>query len=36
VIALAERSGAEIVITLDWQHFAAVKPRHQEALALLP
>ena len=36
VIALAERIGAEIVVTLDRRHFAAVKPRHREALALLP
>lgn len=36
VIALAERSGAEIVITLDRRHFAAVKPRHRDAFQLLP
>jgi hypothetical protein len=36
VIALAERTGAKIVITLDRRHFAAVKPRHVEALQLLP
>ena len=36
VIALAERTGAEIVITLDRRHFGAVKPRHREALELLP
>ncbi len=36
VIALAERIGAEIVITLDRRHFAAMKPRHCEALQLLP
>lgn len=36
VIALAERIGAEIVITLDRRHFAAVKPRHRDALELLP
>lgn len=36
VIALAERIGAEIVITLDRRHFAAVKPRHRDALQLLP
>ena len=36
VIALAERTGAEIVITLDRRHFAAVQPRHREALQLLP
>lgn len=36
VIALAERTGAEVVVTLDRRHFAAVKPRHREALTLLP
>jgi len=36
LIALAERTGAEIVITLDRRHFGAVKPRHREALHLLP
>jgi predicted nucleic acid-binding protein len=36
VIALAERIGAETVVTLDRRHFAAVKPRHREAFLLLP
>jgi predicted nucleic acid-binding protein len=36
VIALAERIGAEIVITLDRRHFSAVRPRHREAFHLLP
>jgi uncharacterized protein len=36
VIALAERIGAEIVVTLDRRRFAAVKPRHRTALRLLP
>ena len=36
VIALAERTGAELVVTLDRRHFGAVKPRHPEALELLP
>ena len=36
VIALAERLDAEIVITLDRRHFAAVTPRHRQALQLLP
>jgi hypothetical protein len=35
-IALAERTAAEIVITLDRRHFAAIKPRHCEAFQLLP
>ena len=36
VIALAERLGAETVVTLDRRHFGAVRPRHCEALTLLP
>lgn len=36
VIALAERLDAEIVVTLDRGHFAAVTPRHRSAFALLP
>jgi uncharacterized protein len=36
VIALAERVRADVVITLDRRHFAAVKPRHRETFELLP
>ncbi len=36
VIALAERLQTPYVVTLDRRHFAAVKPGHCEALALLP
>jgi predicted nucleic acid-binding protein len=36
VIALAERLDAELLVTLDRRHFAAVKPRHHAALELLP
>ena len=36
VIALAERLGAAIVVTLDQRHFAAIKPRHRDAFELLP
>jgi predicted nucleic acid-binding protein len=36
VIALAERTGAEILITLDRRHFAAVTPSHCEGFQLLP
>lgn len=36
VIALAERLDADIVITLDRRHFAAVRPRHRDAFELLP
>jgi uncharacterized protein len=36
VIALAERLGAPIVVTLDRRHFAAVRPKHTEAFELLP
>jgi uncharacterized protein len=36
VVALAERLDAGIVITLDRRHFTVVRPRHREALELLP
>jgi predicted nucleic acid-binding protein len=36
VIALAERHGAIRVATLDWRHFTVVRPRHAQALELLP
>jgi predicted nucleic acid-binding protein len=36
VIALAERIGAPVVITLDRRHFAAVRPQHRKAFDLLP
>jgi hypothetical protein len=36
VVALAERLGTAVVITLDRRHFAAVKPRHCNAFQLLP
>jgi predicted nucleic acid-binding protein len=36
VIALAERLGAPVIVTLDRRHFAAVRPRHREAFELLP
>ena len=36
VIALAERVGASIVVTLEHRHFAAVKPNHRDAFQLLP
>lgn len=36
VIALAERLDAPTVVTLDRRHFAAVTPRHRQALDLLP
>jgi uncharacterized protein len=36
VVALAERLGSEIVITLDRRHFATVQPRHCAAFELLP
>jgi predicted nucleic acid-binding protein len=36
VIALAERLGAPIILTLDRRHFAAAVPRHCEAFQLLP
>jgi predicted nucleic acid-binding protein len=36
LIALAERSGARLILTLDRRHFGAVKPSHVEAFELLP
>lgn len=36
VIACAERLDVAAVATLDHRHFAAVRPRHVEAFALLP
>jgi predicted nucleic acid-binding protein len=36
VVALAERLGASIILTLDRRHFEAVAPRHCEAFQLLP
>jgi predicted nucleic acid-binding protein len=36
VIALAERHGAIRVATLDRRHFTVVRPRHAQALELLP
>jgi uncharacterized protein len=36
VIALTERLGEPKVATLDHRHFATVRPRHVDALALLP
>jgi uncharacterized protein len=36
IVALAERVGASIVLTLDRRHFAAISPRHCEAFELLP
>ena len=35
-IALAERLGTREVATLDRRHFTVVRPRHVEALSLLP
>jgi predicted nucleic acid-binding protein len=36
IVALAERLGTDLVITLDRRHFGAVRPRHVQALRLLP
>ena len=36
VLAVAERLGERKLATLDHRHFAAVRPRHVEALNLLP
>ena len=36
VIALAERLDIAEIATLDRRHFTAVRPRHTNALTLLP
>jgi uncharacterized protein len=36
VVALAERLGTEIIITLDHRHFRPIRPRHCSAFRLLP
>jgi predicted nucleic acid-binding protein len=36
IVALAERLDAAVVITLDRRHFTVVRPRHRDALELLP
>lgn len=36
VVALAERLGTEVVVTLDHRHFGAVRPQHRPAFELLP
>ncbi len=36
VVAAAERLGITELATLDRRHFRAVRPRHLEALTLLP
>ena len=36
VIALAERLGVDEIATLDQRHFRVVRPRHVDALTLLP
>lgn len=36
VVALAERFGTELIVTLDRRHFDAIRPRHVAAFRLLP
>lgn len=36
IVTLAERIGADLVITLDRPHFDAIKPRHIDTFELLP
>ncbi|HVC86191.1 MAG TPA: PIN domain-containing protein [Gaiellaceae bacterium] len=36
VVALAERLGTDLVITLDHRHFGAIQPRHCAAFRILP
>jgi len=36
VVALAERLGAPVVVTLDRRHLSAVRPRHRDSFEILP
>ncbi|MDO8473499.1 MAG: VapC toxin family PIN domain ribonuclease, partial [Dehalococcoidia bacterium] len=36
VIALAERLGTDVIMTLDRRHFGAIRPAHSRAWKLLP
>lgn len=36
VVAIAERTGATTVLSLDQRHFSVVRPRHTDAFTLLP
>lgn len=36
VVALAERLGTDLIVTLDRRHFDAIRPRHVAAFRLLP
>ena len=36
VVALAERLGTDLIVTLDRRHFSAIRPRHASAFRLLP
>ena len=36
IVAIAERLGAETIVTLDRRHFGRVRPRHVEEFRLLP
>ena len=36
IVALAERFGTDLIVTLDRRHFDAVRPRHAVAFRILP
>jgi predicted nucleic acid-binding protein len=36
LVALAERLGTDLIVTLDRRHFGAIRPRHASAFRLLP
>jgi predicted nucleic acid-binding protein len=36
VVALAERLGTDLIVTLDVRHFAAIRPHHCPVFRLLP
>ena len=36
IVALAERLGTDLLITLDRRHFASIRPRHSSHFRILP
>jgi predicted nucleic acid-binding protein len=36
IVAIAERLNEPKIATLDWRHFGLIRPRHVDALELLP
>lgn len=36
LVAIAERLGTDLIVTLDHRHFSVIRPRHCDAFRLLP